>query len=142
MTQLLLIDMAPVLLSGRITDPPVLDVHHEGHTVTDGELIVELEERQATEVAIGNFLQDDEQYRVNAFTIESDGTLTAWSREDTGVRSPALPLGATELLVDTLVEAVSYDDSLSPEQQQAYMATIYKARIRIRVRKRGSKPTI
>jgi hypothetical protein len=140
MSELVLIDVTPVLLSCSVPSPEALDIHYEGTALRDSDLAIELDQQPAAAVAVTDFADSGETYRVSGFTVEQDGLLTPWPREGAEVRSPSWPLEPNELIVDALVDAVSYDDSLPPDEQAQYVPKTMQARIRIRVRKKGSKP--
>jgi hypothetical protein len=140
--ELLLTDVSPVLLSCRFLQDGSFDVHYEGASLAERDVVVELDDGASTRIAIGSFMHEGESYRASAFTVEADGTLSPWDRDDAGVTSPVVPAGADEVVLRAAIIALGYDDSLPPDQQAVYEPKDGYAQVRIRVRKKGSKPFI
>lgn len=104
-----LTDIHSVSLGCQISDGAVV-LTHGGAPLEDGALAIPLKEQQETIIAVHDFEQDGQRFRVNAFTKRDDGTLASWERTDEGVRSPALchDGGEQTTVVRAMVTATSY----------------------------------
>lgn len=142
MSDILLTDKSLVPLLCRFQEDGAFDVHYDGKSLADYDVVVELENVAATGIAVGDFTYAGKTHRASAYTVEVDGTLSAWDRDVEGVRSPALSASMGELVLHAAIVAVRYDDSLPPDQQAVYVPTSGYAQVRIRVRKKGSMPFV
>ena len=62
---------------------------HQGTTINDPAIIV-FRSDESTTIEIRDFEDQNGHCRINAFTVERDGTLTPWERAATGAVSPAI----------------------------------------------------
>lgn len=138
-----LTDTNPILLTARISSGDELVLAYEGSPIADDELAVELERLSSAHVAIADFEQDGVPYRMNVSTVEPTGMLTPWSHDGRSAVSETYTPGEAEIVVDADASAVSYAGDAMPARLAAvFVSAARQRRIRIRVRRRGSKPLL
>ena len=142
MSEIVVTDQSPVLLSCGFLEGGTLDVRHEVVSLAAQDLAVELDQVASTQIAVTDFVYAGESYRTSVFSVAADGTLSAWARNGSSMYSPVLPAGDEETVLHAAVVVASYDESLTPDEQAVYKPTSGYAQVRIRVRKKGSKPFI
>jgi hypothetical protein len=141
MAQLEIKDQTSILLNFRITDGR-LEVLYEGQPLPDDGVRVLLDDGVSTVIRIADFIQDNICYRAQASTVQRDGMLLPWTREDSGVRSLDLTASDAEQRLRVRAQAVGYDDVTATARMSAdYDLSIYEDDIEVWIPKKGSKPT-
>lgn len=130
-------DTNPIFLSCQVEEGALI-LTHAGTPLEDGALEVKLKTLAETVVAISDFEHSGNQYRVDAFTRASDGSLTPWERTSEGVRRPVYrPAAKTTVELDVMVVSSSHAPSgeatarqlAAFEQRSAYTPAAVKIRV-------------
>lgn len=142
MSELVLKNQNPILLTCRIANG-TLELSHEGVPLPDGSMTVALDDGGRTQIWIADFAQDGVRFRAYASTIQDEGFLAPWRREDSGVRSPEIMAPDLEQRMRVQVQAMGYDvvEAVSARERKDYTFPSYTDPIDVWIPKKGSKPT-
>jgi len=142
MSELVLTDIVPVLLTCQIHGDSMVCAHERGVLPGDP-AVVELGDLPSTHVRIADFQHDGVRYLTNVATVREDGTLESWPRHDGYAESPELRAGDRVVIMNVLIDAIGYDtvEPSSARNRSEGALAVFQHDIAIDVRKKGSKPT-
>ena len=105
-----LTDVHPVLLSGSHSGTTLAFTHETSPLASyDDELLLVLEEEEEVQMRVSDFTEGTTTYNVYAWTIESDDSLTAWTRSGGISSSATVSVGDLPSSGDFIADFVAMD---------------------------------